>query len=69
MSDSDYRRLMAWLDVSLDIFRAHEGRLAVRDIRLQSLLAVLREEVAAELAQRRLAAGFGDSTLTGDRQD
>ena len=52
MTEWEMRQVMIWLDASIDIYRANEGRLSVSDISVRSLLAVARDEIAAELKKR-----------------
>lgn len=56
MSEADYQRLLGHLDEALKVFRHYEGRLRVRDIRFQSLITVLRQEIAEEAKRQPLQA-------------
>ena len=53
MNESDYRRVEAWLDAALDIFRSKESKLTVSDIRIRALLGSLRQEVSQEITKAR----------------
>jgi hypothetical protein len=49
MAESELRKVIAWLDASLEVFRANEGRLTAAEIRLRSLIAVLHAEAGEQL--------------------
>lgn len=46
MTDGDVQRILAWLDSALELFHKSKGHLTVREIRVLSMLAVVREELA-----------------------
>jgi hypothetical protein len=49
MKQSDVFQVMAWVDSSLEMLRAYEGRLNGNEIRIRSLLTVIRGELARDL--------------------
>lgn len=51
MTDADNQRIIAWIDSALELFHKNKGHLTVREIRVLSMLAVVREELA-EAAKR-----------------
>lgn len=59
MTDYDARRIIDWLDSALELFRANEGRLTVKEIKLLSMIAVARQELDDEVSSRRGRAGGG----------
>jgi hypothetical protein len=56
MTESDYRRVLGWLDSTLEVFRGYKGRLTVREVRIRSLLAVIRQEIAEEYVKAKEAS-------------
>jgi len=48
MTDSDYRQVLNWLDSALEVFMSYRGKMSVKEVRVRSLLAVLRQELAEE---------------------
>ena len=61
MTDNDARRIIDWLDSALELFRANEGRLSARDVRILSMIAVARQELDDEVCSRRDRAAGGTS--------
>ncbi len=59
MTDHDARRIIDWLDSALELFRANEGRLSVREVKILSMLAVARQELNEEVSSRRDRARGG----------
>lgn len=59
MTDYDARRIIDWLDSALELFRANEGRLTVREVKILSMVAVARQELNEELSSRRDRARGG----------
>ena len=53
MTETDTRRIIDWLDSALEIFRANEGRLNAKEVRILSMLAVARQELADDGGQSR----------------
>jgi len=61
MNESDYRRVEAWIDAALDVFRSKESKLTVSDIRIRALLGNVRQEIAQEIVKARRAASEAGS--------
>lgn len=55
MKDDELERVLTGLDAALTVFRKNEGKLEVADIRIQSMLATLRHELALYRAVSRTA--------------
>lgn len=49
MTTTDARRILDWIDSALELFHHHQGHLTAREIRILSMLAVARRELAAGL--------------------
>lgn len=47
--NEDLESILIFVDASLDLFRRHEGRLSALEIRLRSMLAVVRAQIADRL--------------------
>lgn len=59
MTDHDARRIIDWLDSALELFRANEGRLTAREVRILSMIAVARQELDDDVSLRRNRARGG----------
>jgi hypothetical protein len=55
MKDDELERVLGSLDDALAVMRKNEGSLEVADIRIQSVLAALRHEIALYRAVARTA--------------
>jgi hypothetical protein len=55
MKEDELERVLAGLDVALAVFRRHEGRLTVGEIKIQAALASVRHELALYRAVARTA--------------
>jgi hypothetical protein len=53
MKESDQRQVIAWLDAALEVFSRYRGELNRSEVRIRSLLAVLRQDMAEELEQSK----------------
>jgi hypothetical protein len=53
MKDDELERVLAGLDSAIAVFRRNEGKLKVTDIRIQSILATVRQELALYRAVAR----------------
>lgn len=51
MTDSDAQRVLEWIDSALELFRVNEGKLNAREIRIRSMLAVVRNELSDNLGR------------------
>lgn len=51
MRQTDVFQMMAWIDSSLAILRGYEGRLNGSEVRIRSLLTVVRAELARDLIE------------------
>jgi hypothetical protein len=49
LAQADLESILIFTDAALDLFRKNEGKLNAVEIRLRSMLAVVRREVADEL--------------------
>jgi hypothetical protein len=49
MTETDSRKILDWLDSALELFRANEGQLSAREIRILSMIAVARQELVTNL--------------------
>jgi hypothetical protein len=47
MSAADAQRILDWLDTALELFHVNRGRLNAQEIRILSMIAVARQELAA----------------------
>ncbi len=65
MTDHDARRIIDWLDSALELFRANEGRLSVREVKILSMLAVARQDLNEEVSARRDRARGGAEPSDG----
>lgn len=52
MSATDAQHILDWLDTALELFHVNQGRLNAQEIRILSMIAVARQELAAEIQQR-----------------
>lgn len=52
MKDSDQRRVLCALDAALEVLRNNRDSLEVADVRLQSMLTVLRAELLERLGRQ-----------------
>ena len=53
MTDSDTHRILGWLDSALELFQKDEGKLSAHEIRIRSLLAVVRNELSENLGRQK----------------
>lgn len=53
MTDNDAQRMLGWIDSALELFKKNEGQLTAREIRIRSLLAVVRNELADNASQEQ----------------
>lgn len=60
MTDADIQRLLGWIDSALELFHKNKGHLTVREIRVLSMLAVVREELAESAKQQRTPRRVAD---------
>ncbi len=51
MKQSDVFQIMAWIDSSIEMLRGYEGRLNGSEVRIRSLLTVVRSELARDLIE------------------
>jgi hypothetical protein len=51
MRQTDVFQIMGWIDSSLEMLRGYEGRLNGSEIRIRSLLTVVRAELARDLIE------------------
>ena len=51
MKQTDVFQIMAWIDSSLEMLQAYEGRLNGNEVRIRSLLTVIRAELARDLIE------------------
>lgn len=51
MKQTDVFQIMTWIDSSLEMLRAYEGRLNGNEVRIRSLLTVVRSELARDLIE------------------
>lgn len=51
MTDVDAQKILGWIDSALELFHRNKGHLTVREIRILSMLAVVREELAESAKQ------------------
>jgi hypothetical protein len=47
MTAADAPRILDWLDTALELFHVNRGRLNAQEIRILSMIAVARQELAA----------------------
>jgi hypothetical protein len=52
MTNADILRLLSALDSNLQIFADYDGRLSSKEVRLRSLLSLVRSELVIELDAR-----------------
>ncbi|HWA88157.1 MAG TPA: hypothetical protein VG710_18155 [Opitutus sp.] len=60
MTDVDTQRILAWIDSALELFHKNKGHLTVREIRVLSMLAVGREELAESAKQEKTSRRVTD---------
>jgi hypothetical protein len=51
MNETELQKIIIWIDASLDVFRANQGKLSVPEIQMWSMLTVVRKELVAEVAR------------------
>jgi hypothetical protein len=51
MKQSDLFRVIQWIDASLEMLQAYEGRLKGAEVRIRSLLTVVRQELSRDLIE------------------
>ena len=68
MKDDEIARVLSGLESALTIFRRNDSRLAVADIRIQSMLAAMRHELALYRAVSRTAERTHKEESGGGRE-
>jgi hypothetical protein len=51
MKQADVFHIIGWIDSSLDMLRAYEGGLNGAEVRIRSLLTVVRQELSRDLIE------------------
>jgi hypothetical protein len=54
MTDHDTERMLGWIDSALELFHVNEGKLNAREIRIRSMLAVVRNELSDNLHRKKV---------------
>lgn len=49
MTNTDARRILDWIDSALELFHHNKGHLTAREVRILSMIAVARQELASGL--------------------
>jgi len=49
MTETELQNIVQWIDASLEVFRANQGKLSVQEIQMWSMLTVVRKELIAEV--------------------
>jgi hypothetical protein len=57
MTTGETQEILKWVDAALDVYRRNEGKLSAFEIRMKSMLSVIRSELLTELnEQARLSS-------------
>lgn len=60
MTPAETREILASVDIALRIYRKNEGKLNVQEVRLKSLLAVVRAELIEEVSGENVETVWGE---------
>lgn len=52
MTTGETQEILKWVDAALDVYRRNEGRLSAFEIRMKSMLSVIRSELLTELNEQ-----------------
>ncbi len=51
MKQTDFFQIIGWIDSSLEMLQAYEGRLKGPEVRVRSLLTIVRNELSRDLIE------------------
>lgn len=60
MTPAETREILASVDTALRIYRKNEGKLNAQEVRLKSLLAVVRAELIEEVSGENVETVWGE---------